>query len=263
MARSVPLVNDVCMCTVIRVMAIHGNLRACPRTEHPLPVRRRHGILSGMRRYEPYVEPVRRSWTRDELRAAVACVRAMSTDEAAGRDPRRLERLGALATELGRDRQPVRMRLANIVHVLEGAGLLAPDCLPALPGVGRRIAAAILDAWHELDAAEDMAASGPVQARRPWTEEELSEALSTCRRMAVMEARLARALSPDECGDLIAETVARLGRRWSETRRVLTSVNNLAERTEGASPADAEETELSAEERAILKRLAGTAPSAE
>ncbi len=41
------------------------------------------------------------------------------------------------------------------------------------------------------------------------------------------------------------------------------AVNELAERTEGAVPADAVETELSAEERAILKRLAGTAPSAE
>ncbi len=218
-----------------------------------------------MRRIEPYVEPVRRPWTRDELQSAVAAIRAMATDEVAGRDPRRLERIKALAAELGRQPQAVRMRLSNAVHVLHEAGLPVPACIPPLPGVGRRIATSILDAWHQLDVAEDMAASKPASgpARRPWTEAELQEALSACRRMGAMEARLGRSLSLDEIGDAVCETACQLGRRWSETRRVMVAVNELADAPEGDVPADAEEAELTAEERAVLARLAGTAPSAE
>ena len=44
----------------------------------------------------------------------------------------------------------------------------------------------ILDAWHALDAEEDLAASGQPQARRPWTEAELAEALATVRCMGSM-----------------------------------------------------------------------------
>ncbi len=226
---------------------------AARRQLHSLPKMPMAWHATDMRRYEPYEEPVRRPWTRDEILAAVRCVRAMAADEATGQDPRRTECIAELAAELGRGRQAIRTRLANIVHVLEGAGLPAPTCLPALPGVGRRIAAMSLDCWHELDATEDLAASGPVQARRPWAEDELSEALAACRRMAVAEARLGRSLSLDETGDAICETAARLGRRWSEARRVLTAVNELAERTEGAVPADA--TDLSGEERRTLERL--------
>ena len=221
-----------------------------------MPERRRLRQSVPMRspKYQPYEEPQpRRPWTRAELEAAVRCVRAMAEDEAAGRDPRRTERIAELATELGRERQAVRMRLNNIVYVLADAGLPVPNCLPPLPGVGRRIAAMILDCWHELDAEQDLAASGQTSRRRPWTKAELRDAVAATRRMGAMEARLGRCLSLDEIGDAVCELACDLGRRWSDTRRILCAVNELADMPEGTAPADA--TDLSGEERRTLERL--------
>ncbi len=178
-----------------------------------------------IRRYEPYEEPQpRRPWTREELLEAVRCVRAMAEDEGAGRDPKRLERQAALAEELGRSIVSVRPRLGNIASVLRQANLPAPVCLPDMPRVGRRTATAILDTWHELDAEEDMAACGQVQARRPWSEEELETALEACRRMVRQEEALGHALDADEAGDIASETACQTGRRWSETRAVMAAV---------------------------------------
>jgi hypothetical protein len=204
-------------------------------------------------KYKPYEEPApRRSWTREEIRSAVRLVRDMLADEREGRDPHRPARIAALATDLGRQPQAVRMRLNNIVHVLTNADLPAPDCLPALTGVGRRTASAILDAWHELEA-ESVAGQAP--ARRPWTEAELGEALAACRRMGAMEARIGRSFSLDEAGDAVCETAARIGRRWSETRRVMGAVNDLADASKDGAISDAGEAELSEEEKMTLIRL--------
>ncbi len=121
-----------------------------------------------------------------------------------------------------------------------------------MTGVGRRTASAILDAWHELEA-ESVAGQAP--ARRPWTEAELGEALAACRRMGAMEARIGRSLSLDEAGDAVCETAARIGRRWSETRRVMGAVNDLADASKDGAISDAEEAELSEEEKRTLIRL--------
>jgi len=219
------------------------------------PLRLRQSVP--MRRYEPYEEPQpRRPWTRDELRAAVQAVRAMAADEGAGRDPQRLERQAALATELGRERQAIRTRLANIVHVLEGASLPAPACIPPLPGVGRRVATMILDIWGTLDAAEDMAASAPVlPGRRAWSVAELAVALDACQRMATQEAALGRPLDADESGDVISEAACLLGRRWSETRRVMATVASAMAGTTPACLRDIEPADLDGAEREALDRL--------
>ena len=138
---------------------------------------------------------------------------------------------------------------------LRDAGLPAPACLPALPGVGRRIAAMILDCWHELDAAGDMAASGPVSTRRPWTAEELAETLDACRRMGAMETRLGRPMDEDEAGDVICETACRLGRRWSETRRVMSAVSGLVDGPVVRCLQDVKPAVLVASEATALARL--------
>ena len=214
------------------------------------------GSLSGMRipKFKPYVEPVRRSWTRAELEATVRAVRAMAAAEAAGRDPRRLERQRALAAELGRDPKTVRPRLANVVHVLAQASLPVPTCLRPLGGVGTRTTATILDVWHSLDAEEDLAASGQTSARRPWTAAELSEALDVCRRMAALEATLGRPLDEDEAGDAVSEAACQLGRRWSEARRVMAAVAGLEDGPgprclQDVDPAVLEDAEATALER--------------
>ncbi len=131
----------------------------------------------------------------------------MAEGEAAGRDPRRLERQATLAAELaGSHRRP-------------GSGSAT---------------------WRT------------------------SSAKPACRRMAVTEARLGRSLSLDETGDAVCETAARLDRRWSETRRDPTAVNELAYAApEDGALADAGTEVLTAEEREILARISGTAPSAE
>ena len=70
--------------------------------------------------------------------------------------------------------------------------------------------------------------------------------MAAVRRMGEQEARLGRSLSPDEAGDAVCELAAWLGRRWSETRRIVCAVND------GAA-ADAEK--LTAEETKMLRRL--------
>ncbi len=212
-------------------------------------------------KYRPYEEPVRRSWTRDEIRATVACVRAMVADEGAGRDPHRTERTRELATALGRDVTSVRPRLCNVATVLRRAGLPAPACLPDMPNVGRRTEVAILDAWRELesaDTAEGPAGSGQASARRPWTEAELKEALDAFRSMSEQEVRLGRSLSLDEAGDRICETAARLGRRWSETRRVMAAIGAMDGFIDGTAPRCLEAVApavLVASEATALERL--------
>lgn len=213
-----------------------------------------------MRRIEPYIEPVRRRWTRDELRAAVQAVRAMAADEVAGRDPRRTERIAELATELGRERQAVRMRLNNIVYVLADAGLPTPSCLPALPGVGRLIATTMLDVWHALDAEEDMATSKPVAVpvRRPWTTEELADALSAVRGMSTQEAKLGRSLDADDAGDRVCEVAFQLGRRWSETRHIMAAIGAITGTSGESGPRclqDVDPAVLEDAEATALERL--------
>ncbi len=178
----------------------------------------------------------------------------MVADEQAGRDPRRLERIRELMTALGRELQTVRLRLGNVVHVLATAGVPVPACVRPMPGVGTRIASAMLDAWHALDAEDDLAAFGPVQARRPWTAEELADALGAVQRMSTMEARLGRSLTLDEAGDIASEVACQLGRRWSETRRVMSAVSGLADGPgprclEAVDPAVLEDAEATALER--------------
>ncbi len=119
--------------------------------------------------------------------------------------------------------------------------------------MGTRIAATILDCWHELDAEGDLAATGQAQGRRPWNETELAEAVAAVRRMGEQEARLGRSLSPDEAGDAVCELAAWLGRRWSETRRIVCAVNDLADEAKDGAAADAEK--LTAEETKMLRRL--------
>ncbi len=216
--------------------------------------------VADMRKFEPYTDPSpRRPWTRAELEAAVACVRAMAEDEATGQDPRRTERQAALAAELDRGSQAVRLRLSNIAHVLREASLPAPDCVSPLPGVGRRIAAAILDAWHALDAEEDLAASVPaIPDRRPWDEAELAEALSACRRMESQEATLGRPLDTDEAGDAVSEVACQTGRRWSETRRVMADIGAMDGFIDGTAPRCLEAVApavLVASEATALERL--------
>ncbi len=179
-----------------------------------------------MNKAELYYEPIRHPWTADEMRAAVGCIRAMIADEAKGRDPHRKERLEALATELGRERTTVRMRLGNIVHVLTQAGLPVPAGLPDLKCVGRRTAAVILDAWDALEA----------EGRRPWTDAELAEAVTVYRRIIAREKELGRSLLPSEACDAVSEAASLLKRRWSEARRVLAAVAACAQNACGQVP---------------------------
>ncbi|MCR5258143.1 MAG: hypothetical protein K6E40_08305 [Desulfovibrio sp.] len=212
-------------------------------------------------KYRPYEEPApRRAWSRDELRTTVRIVRDMLADEQQGCDPRRLERIKALADALGREPQTVRLRLCNVAAVLRRAELPAPACLPDMPSVGRRTEATILDCWHELDATEDMAASKPTSgiARRPWTTVELKTVLEACRRMVRQEEALGRPLDADDAGDRVCEVACQLGRRWSETRRVMAAIGAMADVIDGTAPRCLDAVApavLDGAESAMLERL--------
>ena len=157
----------------------------------------------------------RKPWSRSELKAAVACYRAMYRDQKAGVPFDRTERLSKLAEDLARKFSAVRLRMNNISWIMSQHGLPIVDCIPLLSGVGRKVVAVVLDVYAELVASEDESALQDL-----WSEEQLRSALDAYKDIAELEASKSRFDVNDSICALSQET----GRRFSYCRLRLANI---------------------------------------
>ncbi len=196
----------------------------------------------------------RKPWSRSELKAAVACYRAMRRDQEAGIEFSRSERLSKLADELARKYSAVRLRMNNISWIMAQHGLPVVDCIPMLSGVGRKVVSVVLDVYDELVASEDDAA-----VKDLWTEQQLRSALDAYRDIAALEAAKARFDVCDNICALSQET----GRRFSSCRLRLANIAWLLQ-GKGRKPlaSIAPSSEMPDETCELLDRLCMVHPAA-
>ncbi|MCR5257101.1 MAG: hypothetical protein K6E40_02955 [Desulfovibrio sp.] len=170
-------------------------------------------ILSRDRKIDRFLH--RKPWSRSDLKAAVACYRAMYRDQQAGVPFDRTERLSKLAEDLSRKFSAVRLRMNNISWIMSQHDLPVVDCIPMLAGVGRKVVTVVLDIYDELEAGENESARQDL-----WTEEQLRSALDAYRDIVRLEASKARFDVSDSICALAQET----GRRFSYCRLRLANI---------------------------------------
>ncbi len=201
-------------------------------------------ILSRDRKIDRFLH--RKPWSRSDLKAAVACYRAMYRDQQAGVPFDRTERLAKLAEDLSRKFSAVRLRMNNISWIMSQHNLPVVDCIPMLAGVGRKVVTVVLDISDELEAGENES------ARDQWTEEQLRSALDAYRDIVRFEASKARFDVSDSICALAQET----GRRFSYCRLRLANIAwLLQERGRKPIASIAPSESMPEETRTVLTRL--------